>query len=407
MSCARIAALLMVLPLGGALADVCSQVVPGASMAYYQGRYGSAGGDGYCHARTGNEANTNASVNSQAGCANTTGNLFVEFSRDGGKNFNDCIFRPPTDGGAQPAPPPPPPPPAPPTAKPPPPPVSKATYTIRVCNKGGAGDAWIAHQFYPQATSEVLQVKGWWRVPAGECATTLTLPFGNHGRRSVWTFAQFDKSPMFWPKQALDPVGRGLDQYSWCIPLPPRDFAREIVQRVGYPCANDWRRFFQESEAVRASSGNTPVSVDVAPLSTEVPFRLRVCNKTGEAELWAVVGLPTGQSPTEPFLRGWAKIPRDGCVTWPGYRYPNHRGWAYVYAEVVHGPGRVTVYKMGEGPIDYCVGQDHDEVNRVNAEGYRCSGDERALGFYRIGMPHDFPDTLTTVNVGGNITIGE
>src|ERR1700728_2609698 len=78
-----------------AQADTCGQIISGASTAPYQGQYGSAGGDGYCHARTGNEPNTTAAINSQADCQSLTGSLFVEFDADHGKNFNDCIFTPP------------------------------------------------------------------------------------------------------------------------------------------------------------------------------------------------------------------------------------------------------------------------------------------------------------------------
>jgi hypothetical protein len=84
-------------PSGDGPADQkCGRIIAGASMTLYQGRFGSAGGDGYCHARTGNESNTTMPVNSQAACQRQTGDLFVEFAADHGKNFNDCVFKAPS-----------------------------------------------------------------------------------------------------------------------------------------------------------------------------------------------------------------------------------------------------------------------------------------------------------------------
>src|ERR1700676_622073 len=49
--------------------------------------------------RTGNEANTSVPITSEQACRSLTGNLYVDYEPDHGKNFNDCIFRPPSTGG--------------------------------------------------------------------------------------------------------------------------------------------------------------------------------------------------------------------------------------------------------------------------------------------------------------------
>jgi hypothetical protein len=82
--------------LNAADADNCSSVIPGASTSGYNGTYGSYDEDGNCHARGGNERSGSASVLTESDCRQLTGNLYIDFSGDHGKNFTHCVFRVPT-----------------------------------------------------------------------------------------------------------------------------------------------------------------------------------------------------------------------------------------------------------------------------------------------------------------------
>jgi hypothetical protein len=52
--------------------------------------------DGNCHAGGGNERSGSASVLTESDCRQLTGNLYIDFSGDHGKNFTHCVFRVPT-----------------------------------------------------------------------------------------------------------------------------------------------------------------------------------------------------------------------------------------------------------------------------------------------------------------------
>lgn len=75
-----------------ARADSCGTIISGASTAGYQGKYGGYDPNGNCHARNVSESE----------CRNKTGDLFVYWSRDSGKNFTRCEFTVPHSSSATP-----------------------------------------------------------------------------------------------------------------------------------------------------------------------------------------------------------------------------------------------------------------------------------------------------------------
>lgn len=316
-----------------------------------------------------------AKVN-EAACVGTPG--YVEFDKDQGSGTDLCIFDPGKDdagkdepGGANGPNPPAPPAPAP----------QNATYTIRLCNNGGGGAAWVSMLAYWDGISDNPWKTGWTRVAEHQCRDTTAISFGRHSSRSLWTFAQFDNG-QFWPQQTLQPAST---QYRWCVPEQPGpDFHEEVVLGTGTACRPGVMRFFEEHEAVRQSQGNTIVRID---LGLQIQFNLSLCNETNSDELWVVVGVPTYQSRIEPIVEGWAKLARHQCVNWPGYFSPNHSRLGYIYAETILG-NQVTIHTIGDGRENLCVFGAHSSINRLNAHtsSGQCPPGERSLPFSPVRL---------------------
>lgn len=76
----------LVIMCSAASADICSDVIEGASLDGYEGKYGGYDGNGLCHKRDISEEE----------CRARTGGLFYAYSPDRGMNYTHCAFRPPS-----------------------------------------------------------------------------------------------------------------------------------------------------------------------------------------------------------------------------------------------------------------------------------------------------------------------
>jgi uncharacterized membrane protein len=119
----------------------------------------------------------------------------------------------------------------------------------------------------------------------------------------------------------------------------------------------------------------------------QINFRFDICNFSGSREMWVAVGLPTYQSDHEPIIRGWWMIPQGRCESWPGYYLPGNRQLAYFHAETFPSPGHVVTHAPDGGPpVMFCIGEDHQNYNRVNTPGYKCGNNERSLDFWKVQL---------------------